>query len=86
MAKKNAVEETNPTLKKIIEKLKSIGHDISYPICVNTSNVEPNIAYISCNYMSTGLKMPITEIDFEDFRRVDPEVMKHCATWSFIEK
>lgn len=79
-------EETNPTYEKIISRLKEMGKTISYPICVNTDNIDKDIAWISCNYMSTGLKMPISEIDFNDFRNISPEIMKHCQTWSYIEK
>ena len=57
-------EETNPTYEKIVSKLKEMGVQISHPICVNTYNTDPNYAWISCNYMGTGLKLPISEIDF----------------------
>ena len=79
-------EETNPTYEKIVNKLKEMGKPISYPICVNTDNINKDVAWISCNYMSTGLKMPISEIDLNDFMNISPEIMKHCATWSYIEK
>jgi len=79
-------KEENATYDKIVKLLTEKNIKISYPICVNTSNVEPDIAYISCNYMSTGVHIPISEIDFADFRLIDPEKMKHCATWSYIEK
>ena len=83
---KTVKEETNPTYDKIVSKLKEMAVQISHPICVNTYNTEPDYVWISCNYMGTGLKMLISEIDFNDFRNIDPEIMKHCATWTFIDK
>ncbi len=79
-------EETNPTYEKIVSKLKEMGKPISHPICVNTYNTDPDYAWISCNYMGTGLKMLISEIDFNDFKNIDPEIMKHCATWTWTDK
>ncbi len=79
-------EETNPTYEKIVSKLKEMGKPIAHPICVNTNNIDKDIVWISCNYMGTGLKMPISEIDFNDFRNIDPEIMKHCATWTWTDK
>ena len=83
---KTVKEEINPTYEKIVSKLKEMGVQISHPICVNTDNIDKDIAWITCNYMGTGLKMPISEIDFNDFKNIDPEIMKHCATWTFIDK
>ena len=83
---KTVKEETNPTYEKIVSKLKEMGKAISHPICVNTYNTDLDYAWISCNYMGTGLKMPISEIDFNDFRNIDPEIMKHCATWTWTDK
>ena len=83
---KTVKEETNLTYEKIVSKLKEMGKPIAYPICVNTDNVDKDVAWISCNYMGTGLKMPISEIDFNDFRNIDPEIMKHCATWTYVDK
>lgn len=80
------LEETNETYKKILKLLKSKDTHISYPIVVNTSNIEKDVAWISCNYMGTGISIPLSEIDFNDFRDVDPEIFRHCATWSFIDK
>ena len=79
-------EETNPTYEKIVSKLKEMGVQISHPICVNTDNINKDIAQISCNYMGTGLKMPISEIDFNDFRNIDPDIMRHCSTWVWTDK
>ena len=79
-------EETNPTYEKIVSKLKEMRKAISHPICVNTYNTDPDYAWISCNYMGTGLKMPISEIDFNDFRNISPEIMVHCVTWSWSDK
>ena len=83
---KTVKEETNPTYEKIVNKLKEMGKQISHPICVNTYNTDPDYVWISCNYMGTGLKMPISEIDFNDFKNIDPEIMKHCATWTWTDK
>ena len=82
---KTVKEETNPTYEKIVSKLKEMGVHIAYPICVNTDNIDKDEARISCNYMGTGLKMPISEIDFNDFRDIDPAIMRHCATWTYID-
>ena len=49
-------------------------------------NIDKDMAWISCNYMGTGLKMPISEIDFNDFRNISPEIMVHCVTWSWSDK
>ena len=89
MAKKLTLEEleqSNETFKKIKGLLKEKNVHINYPIVVNTSNVEKDMAWISCNYMSTGVKVPLSEIDFNDFIDADPEIFRHCATWSFIDK
>lgn len=83
---KTVKEETNPTYEKIVSKLKEMGVHIAYPICVNTDNIDKDIVRISCNYMGTGLKMPISEIDFNDFGNIDPDIMRHCATWTYIDK
>ena len=79
-------EELNPTYEKIVNKLKEMGVQIAHPICVNTDNIDKNIAWITCNYMGTGLKMHICEIDFNDFRNINPEIMVHCVTWTWSDK
>lgn len=89
MAKKLTLEElqqSNETFKKIYELLKEKNVHISYPIIVNTSNIEKDIAWISCNFMGTGVRVPLSDIDFNDFVDADPDIFRHCATWSFIEK
>lgn len=89
MSKKLSADELklhNETYKKVLNMLEEKHVHINYPIIVNTSNIEKDFAWISCNYMGTGIKIPINEIDFSDFVDADPEVFKHCATWSFIEK
>ena len=50
----------------------------------NTDNIEKDYAWVSCNYMGTGVKIPISELDFNDFKDVDPEVFRHCATWTYV--
>lgn len=85
MAKRDSLEETNETYKKILGMLKEKHVNINYPIVVNTDNTEKEFAWISCNYMSTGVKVPLSEIDFNDFKDVDPEVFRHCATWTYVD-
>ena len=86
MTKPVKEETKNPTYEKIVCKLKEIGFRITYPICVNTDNIDKDMAWISCNYMGTGLKMPISEIDFNDFSNISPEIMVHCGTRSKSDK
>lgn len=87
MARKNDVkiEETNKTFQKVISLLKEKNIAITYPIIVNTSNIE-DFAWITCNYLGTGIHIPLNEIDFNDFRGTDPEIFRHCSTWSYIDK
>ena len=85
MAKKDSLEETNETYKKIIGLLKAQNVQINYPIVVNTDNIEKEYAWVSCNYMGTGVKIPLSEINFDDFKDVDPEVFRHCATWTHVD-
>lgn len=85
MAKKQDFEETNETFKRVLQKLKDAGKPISYPVIVNTSNVDKD-AWITCNFMGTGVHISLDEIDFNDFRTMDPEVFRHCATWTWTDK
>ena len=84
MAKRDSLEETNETYKKVIGLLKEKNVQINHPIVVNTDNIEKDYAWVSCNYMGTGVKIPISELDFNDFKDVDPEVFRHCATWTYV--
>lgn len=80
------LEQFNETYKKVVKLLKEKNVHINYPIIVNTSNIEKETAWISCNYMGTGVRIPLADIDFNDFVDADPEFFRHCATWSFVDR
>ncbi len=80
------LEQSNETYKKVLKLLKEKNVHVRYPIIVNTSNLEKEFAWISCDYMGTGVKIPLSEIDFNDFTDANPEIFRHCSTWSFIDK
>lgn len=85
MAKKSIndePEEVNKTYEKIISILKDANIQIHYPICVNTYNHDKEYAHISCNFMGTNVKVPLSEINFDDFKCIDRSIMQHNATWT----
>lgn len=75
----------NETYQRIVKDLKEQNIKISYPITINLSNVDP-YAYISCNYMGTGLKYNADELDLSDIDSIDPAIMKICREWVYITK
>jgi len=82
---KSIIEQTNETYEVIVKHLKEAGFQIMHPIIVFTSNVDKD-AYISCNFSGTGIHIPLSEINFEDFRNFDKDIMRHYSTWEWIDK